>query len=192
MIPSSRSAIFSQRARHDYEIPKSRATCAIDASRLRATAITSRRNSGGNGLGTMLILPARPKPHRQGVNSTGGSPHSGAWLSHGRKCWQGAWTGRRSPTWPLATEAPAVVRARSDCFPRRHPMEWVTHSQVCEGSRKSVALRTLPGGYLQLVSQGAAGSRTSKRQPPLTLAALIRPPWASTMPRAMASPSPLP
>src|SRR4051794_22656128 len=36
--------------------------------------MTSRRNSGGNGLGTMLILPARPQPHRQGVNSTGGSP----------------------------------------------------------------------------------------------------------------------
>ena len=26
--------------------------------------ITSRRNSFGNGLGTMLILPARPWPHR--------------------------------------------------------------------------------------------------------------------------------
>ncbi len=37
-------------------MPKSRASWAIDASPLRATAVTSRRNSGGNGLGTMLIL----------------------------------------------------------------------------------------------------------------------------------------
>src|SRR3712207_8260441 len=74
LIPSSRSAIFSQRARQDSEIPKSRAIWATDASPLRATAITSRRNSGGNGLGRMLILPARPQPHRQGVNRTGGSP----------------------------------------------------------------------------------------------------------------------
>src|SRR5687768_7131652 len=72
--PSSRSAIFSQRCRQDSEIPKSRAIWATDASPLRATAMTSRRNSAGNGLTTMLILPARPQPHRQGVNRTGGSP----------------------------------------------------------------------------------------------------------------------
>src|ERR671920_1981166 len=72
--PSSRSAIFSHRARQDSETPKLLATCAIDWSPCRATAITSRRNSLGNGLGTMLILPARPQPHRQGVNRTLGSP----------------------------------------------------------------------------------------------------------------------
>src|SRR3954451_7165667 len=72
--PSSRSAIFSQRCRQDSEIPKSRATWETEASPLRATAMTSRRNSAGNGLGTMPILPARPKPHRQGVNRTRGSP----------------------------------------------------------------------------------------------------------------------
>jgi hypothetical protein len=66
--PSSRSAIFSQRCRQVFEIPKSLATWATDASLLRATAITSRRNSAGYGLGTMLILPARPEPHRQGFN----------------------------------------------------------------------------------------------------------------------------
>ena len=58
----------SQRCRQDSEMPKSRATWETEASPLRATAMTSRRNSAGNGLGTMLILPARPKPHRQGVN----------------------------------------------------------------------------------------------------------------------------
>jgi hypothetical protein len=36
----------------------------ISGPAFAATAMTSRRNSGGNGLGTMLILPARPKPHR--------------------------------------------------------------------------------------------------------------------------------
>ncbi len=36
--------------------------------------MTSRRNSAGNGLRTVLILPAGPQPHRQGVNRTGGSP----------------------------------------------------------------------------------------------------------------------
>jgi hypothetical protein len=30
----------------------------------QATAMTSRRNSDGNGLGTLLIPPARPKRHR--------------------------------------------------------------------------------------------------------------------------------
>jgi len=45
--PSSRSAIFSQRCRQVSEFPKSVATRATDASLLRATAITSRRNSGG-------------------------------------------------------------------------------------------------------------------------------------------------
>ena len=42
-------------------MPKSFAIWRSGASPLRATAITSRRNSGGNGLGTMLILPARPE-----------------------------------------------------------------------------------------------------------------------------------
>ena len=41
---------------------------------LRATAITSRRNSSGYGTSTVLILPARPQPHGQGVNRIGGSP----------------------------------------------------------------------------------------------------------------------
>ncbi len=45
--PSSRSAIRSQRARQDSETPKLRATCAIDWSPWRATAITSPRNSLG-------------------------------------------------------------------------------------------------------------------------------------------------
>jgi 2-hydroxy-6-oxonona-2,4-dienedioate hydrolase len=44
------------------------------ASLLRATALTSRRNSARYGLGTMRILPARPEPHRQGVNRSRGSP----------------------------------------------------------------------------------------------------------------------
>ncbi|WP_231513527.1 helix-turn-helix domain-containing protein, partial [Mycobacterium paragordonae] len=43
---------------------------------LRATAMTSARNSAGKGFGTILILPARTNPHRSGVNRTGGSPKS--------------------------------------------------------------------------------------------------------------------
>lgn len=73
-MPSSRSAIFSQRWRQNSEIPKSRAMWEIDASPLRATAMTSRRDAAGDGLGTMLILPARPQHYRQGVESIGGSP----------------------------------------------------------------------------------------------------------------------
>jgi hypothetical protein len=57
----SHSAIFIQRFRHDSEIPKSAAICVLRASLLRATAITSRRNCAGNGLGTTGILPARTK-----------------------------------------------------------------------------------------------------------------------------------
>jgi hypothetical protein len=53
-------------------IPRSR---EIDASPLRATAITSRRNSGGNGLGTMLILPARPQPHPKESTEPGAVPY---------------------------------------------------------------------------------------------------------------------
>ena len=41
-------------ARQDSKIPKPRATCATEASPLRATVMTSRRNSAGNGLGAML------------------------------------------------------------------------------------------------------------------------------------------
>jgi hypothetical protein len=41
--------------------PKSRAICALDTSLLRATRITSRRNSAGNGSGMSTILPARTK-----------------------------------------------------------------------------------------------------------------------------------
>lgn len=70
---SSRSAIFSQRCRHDSEMPKFLATWAIDASLSRATAMTSRRNSFANGWGTMLLVPVRPQPHRQG-NRTLRSP----------------------------------------------------------------------------------------------------------------------
>ena len=46
-----------------------------------ATTITSRRNSSGYGVGIALILPARPQPHRQGVNRTGGSPSPAAAVS---------------------------------------------------------------------------------------------------------------
>src|SRR3954447_6016543 len=53
------SARFSQRCKHDSEIPKSFAICRIGASPRRATATTSRRNSGGKAFGTMNILPAR-------------------------------------------------------------------------------------------------------------------------------------
>src|SRR5215831_601617 len=90
-VPSSISASFSQRCRQDSEIPKSFAICETGACPLRATATTSRRNSIGNGLGTLIILPARTDPHRQGVNSTGGSPlrpyHqfgllAGRWVRH--------------------------------------------------------------------------------------------------------------
>jgi hypothetical protein len=48
--PSSISAIFSYRCRHDSEIAKSFAICDSGASPLRATAITSRRNSTGERL----------------------------------------------------------------------------------------------------------------------------------------------
>jgi hypothetical protein len=58
-VPSSVSAIFSQRCRHDSEIPKSFAICRNGVSPLRASATTSRRNSGGNGFGMANILPAR-------------------------------------------------------------------------------------------------------------------------------------
>jgi hypothetical protein len=49
----------SQRARQDAEIPKLRATRSLDCSPWRATAITSRRNSIGDGVGMLLILPPR-------------------------------------------------------------------------------------------------------------------------------------
>ena len=55
--PSSVSAIFIRRGRAAGETPKSLAICVIDASPLRATATTSRRNSSGKGLGVMNILP---------------------------------------------------------------------------------------------------------------------------------------
>jgi len=67
-VPSSMSARFSQRCRHDSETPKSVAIWDIGASPLRATATTSGRNSMGNALGMLIILPARRHPHRQGVN----------------------------------------------------------------------------------------------------------------------------
>ncbi len=66
--------IFSQRSTQDSETPKLRATCAIDWSPCRATAIMSRRNSLENGLGPMLILPAEPQPYRQEINQSGDSP----------------------------------------------------------------------------------------------------------------------
>jgi hypothetical protein len=50
--PSSRLAIFDQRAGQDSEIPNSRAICVIAAWPLGATATTSRRNSGARGFGT--------------------------------------------------------------------------------------------------------------------------------------------
>src|SRR6202042_1126709 len=61
LIPSSTSASFSHRYRHDSEIPKSLAICDSGASPLRATATTSRRNSRGNAFGMANILPARTK-----------------------------------------------------------------------------------------------------------------------------------
>lgn len=72
--PSSRTAILSQRCRQASEIPKSFAIWRSGASPLRATAMTSARNSAGNGFGTRLILPARRNPHRSGVNQSGGNP----------------------------------------------------------------------------------------------------------------------
>ncbi len=40
----------------------------------RATATTSSRNSAGNALGMVTILPVRANPHRSGANQTLGSP----------------------------------------------------------------------------------------------------------------------
>ena len=57
---SVESATFSQRARQDSETQELRATCAVDWSPRRAAAIRSARNSSGNGLGMLLILPATP------------------------------------------------------------------------------------------------------------------------------------
>jgi hypothetical protein len=54
-------------------VPKSRATCTTDVIALAGHG-ASRRNPARYGLGTVLILPARPQPHRQRVNRTGGSP----------------------------------------------------------------------------------------------------------------------
>lgn len=56
--PSSTSAIFTQRRTHDSEIPTSFAICAKDVRRRLAIATTSSRNSFGNALGTIDILPA--------------------------------------------------------------------------------------------------------------------------------------
>ena len=52
--PSSRSAILSQRCRQASEIPKSFAIWRSGASPLRATAMTSARNSAGNAFGTRV------------------------------------------------------------------------------------------------------------------------------------------
>jgi glycine/D-amino acid oxidase-like deaminating enzyme len=59
---SSTSAWRSQLRRQDSAMPKSEAICLIvcPGSRLRATFTTSSRNSLGNGLGTVHILPAMP------------------------------------------------------------------------------------------------------------------------------------
>jgi hypothetical protein len=73
--PSSRSAIRNQQARQDSEIPKLRATWAIDWAPRRVAAITSRPNSSGQGVRKLRIAPGRTNPHRQGVNRTLGSPH---------------------------------------------------------------------------------------------------------------------
>ena len=67
--PSSMSASFSQRCRHDSEIPKSFAICASGASPLRATATTSRRNSGGNAFG-MIDYPSSEDQILTGQEST--------------------------------------------------------------------------------------------------------------------------
>jgi hypothetical protein len=67
-----RSAILNQRCRQDSE-SRSRGGLERSALRCEPTAITSRRNPAGSGLGTMPILRARPQPRRQGVNRAGGS-----------------------------------------------------------------------------------------------------------------------
>ncbi|MDP9776733.1 hypothetical protein J2S58_000356 [Nakamurella flavida] len=61
-----------QAARGDTELL---ATCAIGWSPWRATATTSRRNSGGNGLGTVLIFPARPEASQERSQPKSGQSH---------------------------------------------------------------------------------------------------------------------
>src|ERR1700749_5175365 len=63
---------LSQRCGQGSQIPKSFPICDSDASPLRATATTSRRNSVGKAFGVLIILPARTNPHGQGVDSAGG------------------------------------------------------------------------------------------------------------------------
>jgi hypothetical protein len=45
------------------------------AARPSTHEVSSRCNSAGNGLGTMLILPARQQPHRQGSQLNWGQSH---------------------------------------------------------------------------------------------------------------------
>ncbi len=54
--------------------PKSYAICVSVASRLRATATTSRRNSKRECFGQDDFLPARTNPHTSGVNKPGVDP----------------------------------------------------------------------------------------------------------------------
>jgi hypothetical protein len=69
--PSSGSAIFSQLQAGTPRSRNLRATWEIEASSLRATAMTSRRRER---LGHDADLPARPQPHGQGDNRTGAVP----------------------------------------------------------------------------------------------------------------------
>jgi hypothetical protein len=68
-------ASFSQFDKQVSEVPKCFAIWVNGARPRRATATTSSRNSLGDGFGMIGILPARPKPHRSGVNRTLGRPH---------------------------------------------------------------------------------------------------------------------
>ena len=85
--PSSTSVSFSQRCKQDSEIPKSLAICDSGASPFRATATTSRRNSMGNALGMMNILPARSKSSQARSQPGWGQSHLTSYAGRAPASW---------------------------------------------------------------------------------------------------------
>src|SRR6266571_1348615 len=78
--PSSISARFTHRCRHDSEIPKSFAIWDIGTSLRRATATTSRRNSRGNAFGICCLLPVRVILTDQESTKGWAVPNEGSWI----------------------------------------------------------------------------------------------------------------
>ena len=133
----------------DPEVPF--ATCAIDWSHCRATRSRHAGTPWGNGLGTVLILLARPQRHRQGVNRTGDSPHGEyARRGTGEPAGKPADRERGSSAvrWPRRWRNwPRGIRARRLALPER----WLTRSSPARG-------HTTAGGW--------SPRSDSRRRPP--------------------------